>query len=96
MIISFVRTVDRQCPKRKPRLILAKTVAAHRNKRHVADARQKERGRKDMENKNEKIDEAIEYAKWMLKSLDPDDVYNFEEVRRMMLEMIGYLTTLKI
>ena len=49
-----------------------------------------------MENKNEKIDEAIEYAKWMLKNLDPDDVYNFEEVRRMMLEMIGYLTTLKI
>lgn len=44
---------------------------------------------------NEKIDEAIDYAKWMLKSLDPDDMYNFAEVRRLMLEMIGCLATLK-
>ena len=44
---------------------------------------------------NEKIDEAIEYAIWMLKNLDPDDMYNFDEVKRKILEMIGYLTTLK-
>ena len=44
---------------------------------------------------NEKIDEAIEYAVWMLKNLDPDDMYNFDEVKRKILEMIGYLTTLK-
>ncbi len=46
-------------------------------------------------NENEKIDEAIEYAKWMLKSLDPDDMYNFAEVRKLILEMVGYLALLK-
>lgn len=44
---------------------------------------------------NEKLDEAIDYAKWMLKNLDPDDMYNFAEVRKKILEMIGYLTILK-
>lgn len=41
------------------------------------------------------INEAIDYAKWMLKNLDPDDMYNFTEVRSKILEIIGYLTTLK-
>jgi len=44
---------------------------------------------------NQKIDEAIDYAEWMLKNLDPDDMYNFAEVRKMILEIIGFLTTLK-
>lgn len=45
--------------------------------------------------KNEKIDEAIEYAKQTLKNLDPDDMYNYEDVRNKIFEMIGYLTLLK-
>jgi len=44
---------------------------------------------------NEKLDEAIDYAKWMLKDLDPDDMYNFSEVRQIILGMIGYLILLK-
>lgn len=44
---------------------------------------------------NIKIDEAIEYAKQTLKNLDPDDMYNYEEVRKKIFEMIGYLTLLK-
>lgn len=44
---------------------------------------------------NEKIDEAIDYAIWTLKNIDPDDMYNFDEVKKKILEMIGYLTTLK-
>lgn len=46
-------------------------------------------------NENGKLDDAIDYAKWMLKNLDPDDTYNFEEMRRKILEIIGYLTMLK-
>ena len=44
---------------------------------------------------NEKIDEAIEYAKQMLENLDPDDKYDYEEVRKKIFEMIGFLTLLK-
>jgi len=44
---------------------------------------------------NQKIDEAIAYAKWMLDNLDPDDMYNFTDVRGKILGMIGYLTLLK-
>lgn len=50
---------------------------------------------RDTMDENQKIDEAIDYAKWMLKNLDPDDMYNFDEVKRKILEMIGYLTMLK-
>lgn len=45
--------------------------------------------------KNTKIDEAIEYAKWVLENLDPDDMYNYEDVRNKILGMIGFLTLLK-
>lgn len=44
---------------------------------------------------NQKIDEAIAYAKWMLDNLDPDDMYNFTDVRGKILSLIGYLTLLK-
>ena len=44
---------------------------------------------------NEKLDEAIDYAMWMLTNLDPDDMYNFKEVRQIILGMIGYLILLK-
>ena len=41
-----------------------------------------------------KLEEARDYAVWMLKNLDPEDMYNFEEMRGKILEMIGYLTIL--
>lgn len=44
---------------------------------------------------NQKIDEAIAYAKYMLDNIDPDDMYNFTDVREKILNMIGYLTLLK-
>lgn len=44
---------------------------------------------------NQKIDEAIAYAKYMLDNIDPDDMYNFTDVREKILSMIGYLTLLK-
>lgn len=44
---------------------------------------------------NQKIDEAIAYATWMLDSLAPDDMYNFTDVRGKILSIIGYLTLLK-
>lgn len=44
----------------------------------------------------EKIDEAIDYVRWMLKELDPDDMYSFKEMRQKLLSIIGYLVMLKI
>ena len=43
----------------------------------------------------EKINEAIEYIRWMIKELDPDDMYNFKELRQNLLSIIGYLVMLK-
>ena len=43
-----------------------------------------------------KIDEAIDYVRWILKELDPDDLYNFKEVRQKLLSILGYLVMLKI
>lgn len=44
---------------------------------------------------NEKINEAIDYVRWMLKELDPDDMYSFKEIRQNLLSIIGYLVRLK-
>lgn len=44
---------------------------------------------------NEKINEAIDYVRWMLKELDPDDMCNFKEMRQKLLSVIGYLVRLK-
>ena len=44
---------------------------------------------------NEKIDEAVDYVKWMLNELDPDEMYNFTATRQKLLAIIGYLTILK-
>lgn len=44
---------------------------------------------------NEKINEAIDYIRWMIKELDPDDMYNFKELRQNLLSIIGYLVMLK-
>jgi len=46
-------------------------------------------------NENEKLNEVLDYAKWMLENLDPDDMYNFCEVRKKILELIGYITIIK-
>ena len=44
---------------------------------------------------NERLDSAIEYAMWMISNLDPNDMYNYKEMRQKILEIIGYLTVLK-
>ena len=43
----------------------------------------------------EKINETIDYIRWMIKELDPDDIYNFKELRQNLLSVIGYLVMLK-
>lgn len=43
---------------------------------------------------NKKLEEARDYAVWMLKNLDPDSMYNHQEMQGKILEMIGYLTVL--
>ena len=45
---------------------------------------------------HEKINEAIDYVQWLLKELNPDDMYNFKELRQKLLSIIGYLVMLKI
>ena len=35
-----------------------------------------------------KIDEAIDYIRWMLKELNPDDMYDFKELRKELLSII--------
>lgn len=42
----------------------------------------------------EKINDAIDYVRWMLKELDPEDMYDFKELRRELLSIIGYLVML--
>lgn len=44
---------------------------------------------------NEKIDEAIEYVKWLLNEKDPESMFSFLELRNELLSIIGYLTLLK-
>jgi hypothetical protein len=44
---------------------------------------------------NEKIDEAIEYVKWLLQKKDPEGMFSFLELRSELLSIIGYLTLLK-
>lgn len=46
-------------------------------------------------NEYNKIDEAIDYIRWMIKELDPDDMYDFKELRNELLSIIGYLVMLK-
>lgn len=44
---------------------------------------------------NEKIDEAIDYIRWLINNSDPDSFYSFVEHRNVLLSIIGELTLLK-
>ncbi len=45
---------------------------------------------------NIKIDEAIDYVRYLVKELDPEKAYKFHDLRSALFSVIGYLTLLKV